>query len=290
MNLRSSLSRIMWRRPRRQARTLHRATLQAYTDIDRLAPVIQFQLLSHRPQIPTLRRAEISRSQHARLTEALLRLRPFGTPKNQRGPRRPWRTGALFRCSHETSENFTDDISAEETLGLRACRLGCVRFGDCIKRPSALALERRLPLRPRSHAGVMPYKRGGVMATPTFCHALPTGATFASPGFACPLLGDVKTFSPESGLCQIKFFRWSHLRTDAACADRKACLSKARWRLAFWVPSDRRPAPKRRWRGCLVRALVDLREPALHAEIRRVVSLNWNALASTTSGTTRHRK
>jgi hypothetical protein len=31
-----------------------------------------------------------------------------------------------------------------------------VRFGDCVKRPSALALERRLRCDP-SHARVMPY-------------------------------------------------------------------------------------------------------------------------------------
>ena len=74
------------------------------------------------------------------------------------------------------------------------------------------------------------------MATPTFCHALPTGATFASPGFACPLLWRLKPFSPEHGLCQIKFFGWSHLRTDAACAARKARLSKAMATCLFESP------------------------------------------------------
>ena len=65
------------------------------------------------------------------------------------------------------------------------------------------------------------------MATPTICHALPTGATFASPDSLALCCGDVKPFSREHGLCQIKFFRWSHLRTDAACTARKAHLSKA---------------------------------------------------------------
>jgi hypothetical protein len=61
-----------------------------------------------------------------------------------------------------------------------------VHFGDCVKRPSALALERRLRCDP-SHAGVMPYGRAESWL-PRFLPRLTHGATFASPGFACPLL------------------------------------------------------------------------------------------------------
>ena len=43
----------------------------------------------------------------------------------QRGPRRLWRTGALFRCSRNFWD-VADDISADKTLGLRACRQACL--------------------------------------------------------------------------------------------------------------------------------------------------------------------
>ena len=45
------------------------------------------------------------------------------------------------------------------------------------------------------------------MATPTFCHALSTGVTFASPGFACPLLWRRGDILARTGLCQIIFLR-----------------------------------------------------------------------------------
>ena len=53
----------------------------------------------------------------------------------------------------ETSENVTDDISEAETLGLRAPTPQMYVSAIVSKRPSALALERRLALRPQSRWG-----------------------------------------------------------------------------------------------------------------------------------------
>src|ERR1700734_2817960 len=61
-------------------------------------------------------------------------------------------------------------------------------------------------LRPQSRWGHASWS-GGVMATPTFCHALPTARRLRR--LDSLALCDVKTFSPDHGPCQIKFFRWS---------------------------------------------------------------------------------
>ena len=99
---------------------------------------------------------------------------------------------------------------------------------------------------------------GGVMATPTFCHALPTARRLRRLDSLALCCDDVRSFSPEHGFCQIKFFRWSHLRTDAACAAEKRVCQR-RWRLAFLGPLRSQACSEVRRRGCLVRALVDLR-------------------------------
>ena len=131
---------------------------------------------------------------------------PSVPPQKQRGPRRPWRTGALFRCSRNFRE-FTDDISAEETLGLRARRLGCT-FRRLYQAPFRSGIRAATALRPQSRWGHALWS-GGVMATPTFCHALPTARRLRRLDSLALCCDDVKTFSPEHGLCQIKFFRWS---------------------------------------------------------------------------------
>ena len=138
---------------------LHRATLQAYIDIDRLA-VIQFQLLSHHPQLATLRRAEISNGlQHARLTDALLRLRPSGSPqKNSVGPDPRGGPGPCFCCASRNYENLQMISQRRKRFGLRACRLGCT-FRRLYQAPSPglWAIERRTAAATPSHARVMPY-------------------------------------------------------------------------------------------------------------------------------------
>src|ERR1700722_18903596 len=63
-------------------------------------------------------------------------------------------------------------------------------------------------LRPQSRWGHALWS-GGVMATPTFCHALPTARRLRRLDSLALCCDDVKRFSPEHGLCQIKFFRWS---------------------------------------------------------------------------------
>ena len=83
-----------------------------------------------------------------------------------------------------------------------------VRFSECVKRPSALALKRRLRCDP-SHAGVMPY--GPAESWLPRLSATPYRPArrlrrLESLALCCD---DVKAFSPERGLCQIKFFRWS---------------------------------------------------------------------------------
>ena len=132
-----------------------------------------------------------------------------------------------------------------------------VRFGDCVKCPSALALERRRRCDP-SHAGVMPYGPAESWLPRLSATPHPPARRLRRLDLLALCCGDVKPFSPEHGLCQIKFFRWSHLRTDAACTARKARLSKAMATCLFESP----PIVgllEARGRGCLVRALVEIR-------------------------------
>jgi hypothetical protein len=144
-------------------------------------------------------------------------------PPKQRGPRRPWRTGALFRCSRNFRE-FTDDISAEETLGLRARRLGRT-FQRLVKRPSALALERRRRCDP-SHTGVMPYGPAESWLPRLSATPYPPARRLRRLDSLALCCGDVNTFSPEHGICQIKFFRWSQrqMRQNEARPARTARL------------------------------------------------------------------
>jgi len=97
--------------------------------------------------------------------------------KNSVGPDALRRSGALFRVSR----NFwdaADDISAEETLGLRARRRGClVRYFWAPFRPGMWTAT---ALRPRSRRGHA-FWSGGVIPTSTFCRLLPCGAAYASP-------------------------------------------------------------------------------------------------------------
>ena len=129
---------------------------------------------------------DYSRSlQYARLTDALLRLRPFGTPRNSVGPDALGVPGPCF-AARETSENLQMISQRRKRLAV-APAASDVRFSDCVKRLFRSGIGAATALRPQSRWGHALWP-GGVMVTPTFCHALPIGATFASPGFACPLL------------------------------------------------------------------------------------------------------
>jgi hypothetical protein len=178
---------------------------------------------------------DYSRSlQYARLTDALLRLRPFGTrQKNSVGPDALGVPRPCF-AARETSENFQMISQRRKRLAF-APAASDVRFGDCFKRTSALALERRLRCDP-SHAGVMPYGPAESWLPRLSATPYPSARRLRRLDSLALCCGDVRTFSPEHGFCQIKFFRWSHLRTDAACAARKARLSRAMATCLFESP------------------------------------------------------
>jgi hypothetical protein len=128
---------------------------------------------------------------NTRLTDALLQLRPFVPPKDSVGPDALGVPGPCF-AARETSENLQMIFQRRKRLAFAPAAFQMYVSAIVSNASSALALERRLRCDP-SHTGVMAWP-GGVMATPTFCHALSIGATFASPGFACPLLwrrGDI---------------------------------------------------------------------------------------------------
>jgi hypothetical protein len=77
-------------------------------------------------------------------------------PKNSVGPDALGVAGPCF-VARETSENLQMISQRRKRLAF-APAASDARFGDCVKRPSALALERRLRYDP-SHAEVMPYGR-----------------------------------------------------------------------------------------------------------------------------------
>jgi hypothetical protein len=76
--------------------------------------------------------------QHARLTDALLRLRLSVPPKNSVGPDALGVPGPCF-AARETSENLQMISRRRKRLAF-APAASDVRFGDCVKRTSALAL------------------------------------------------------------------------------------------------------------------------------------------------------
>ena len=76
--------------------------------------------------------------------------------KNSVGPDALGVPGPCF-AARETSENLQMISQRRKRLAF-APAASDVRFSDCVKRPSALALERRLRCDP-SHAGVMPMIR-----------------------------------------------------------------------------------------------------------------------------------
>ena len=103
-----------------------------------------------------------------------------------------------------------------------------VRFSDCVKRLFRSGIGAATALRPQSGRGHALWS-GGVMATPTFCHALPTARRLRR--LDSLALCDVKTFSPEHGPCQIKFFRWSQrpMRQNEARPARTARSASSSW-------------------------------------------------------------
>jgi hypothetical protein len=86
-----------------------------------------------------------------------------------------------------------------------------VRFSDCVKHPSALALERRLRCDP-SHAGVMPYGPAESWLPRLSATPYPPARRLRRLDTLALCCDDVRTFSPERGLCQIKILSLVHAR------------------------------------------------------------------------------
>ena len=111
-------------------------------------------------------------------------------------------------AARETSENL-QMISRRRKRLTFAPAASDVRFSDCVKRLFRSGIGAATALRPQSRWGHALWS-GEVMATPTFCHALPTARRLRRLDSLALCCDDVKAFSPEHGPCQIKFFRWPH--------------------------------------------------------------------------------
>ena len=127
-------------------------------------------------------------------------------PKNSVGPDALGVPGPCF-AARETSENLQMISQRRKRLAF-APAASDVRFSDCVKRLFRSGIGAATALRPQSRWGHALWS-GGVMATPTFCHALATARRLRRLDSLALCCGDVRTFSPEHGPCQIKFFRWS---------------------------------------------------------------------------------
>jgi hypothetical protein len=104
-------------------------------------------------------------------TDALLRFRPFGPPKKSVGPDALGVPGPCF-AARETSENLQMISQRRKHLAF-APAASDVRFSDCVKRLFRSGIGAATAPRPQSRWGHALWF-GGVMATPTFCRALPT--------------------------------------------------------------------------------------------------------------------
>ena len=183
--------------------------------------------------LPIFHRRLFKEFQYARLTDALLRLRPFGTPRNSVGPDALGVPGPCF-AARETSENLQMISQRRKRLAV-APAASDVRFSDCVKRLFRSGIGAATALRPQSRWGHALWPGGSwlprLSATP-----YPSARRLRRLDLLALCCGDVRTFTPDHGFCQIKFFRWSHLRTDAACAARKARLSRAMATCLFESP------------------------------------------------------
>ena len=92
---------------------------------------------------------------------------------------------------------------------------------------SALALERRLRCDP-SHAGVMPYGPAESWLPRLSATPYPPARRLRRLDSLALCCGDVKTFSPEHGLCQTKFFRRSQRPSGKTKPDRLGLPAQGR--------------------------------------------------------------
>ena len=147
---------------------------------------------------------------------------PSVPPKNSVGPDALGVPGPGF-AARETSENLQMISQRRKRLAF-APAASDVRFSDCVKRPSALALERRLRCDP-SHAGVMPYGPAESWLPRLSAAPYPPARRLRRLDSLALCCGDVGTFSPERGLCQIKFLRCR--KPDAANEVRPARTARS---------------------------------------------------------------
>jgi hypothetical protein len=122
--------------------------------------------------------------------------------KNSVGPDALGVPGPCF-AARETSENLQMISQRRKRLSF-APAASDVRLSDCVKRPSALALERRLRWTPVTLGSCPMVRRSH--GYPDFLPRLPAARRLRRLDSLALCCDDVKTFSPEHGLCQIKFF------------------------------------------------------------------------------------
>jgi hypothetical protein len=140
----------------------------------------------------------------------LLRLRPFGTPKTSVGPDALGVSGPCF-ATRETSENLQMISQRRKRLAF-APAASDVSFSDCVKRPSALALERRLRCDP-SHAGVMPYGRAESWLPRLSATPYPPARRLRRLDSLALCCDDVRTFSPEHASVKLNSFAGPNARS-----------------------------------------------------------------------------
>ena len=132
-----------------------------------------------------------------------------------------------------------------------------VRFSDCVKRPSALALERRLRCDP-SHAGVIAYGRAESWLPRLSATPYPPARRLRRLDSLALCCGDVGHSRPNTASVKLNSFAGPiYAQTRRALPEKRVC--RRRWRLAFLSPLRSRACSEARRRGCLVSALVDLR-------------------------------
>jgi hypothetical protein len=180
---------------------------------------------------------------------------PSVPPKNSVGPDALGVPGPCF-AARETSENLQMISQRRKRLAF-APAASDVRFSDCVKRTSALALERRPRCDP-SHAGVMPYCRAESWLPRLSATPYPSARRLRRLDSLALCCGDVGHSRPNTASVKLNSFAGPiYAQTRRARPEKRVC--QRRWRLAFLSPLRSQACSEARQRGCLVRALVDLR-------------------------------
>ena len=136
---------------------------------------------------------------------------PSVLPKNGVGPDAVGVPGPCF-AARETSENLQMISQRRKRLAF-APAASDVRFSNCVKRLFHSGIGAATARDP-SHAGVMPYGPAESWLPRLSATPYPPARRLRRLDSLALCCGDVKTFSPEHGLCQIKFFRRGKTKPD----------------------------------------------------------------------------